>query len=307
MSSHIPVLLKEVLDMLNIQDGKTYVDCTFGAGGYSRAILEAANCQVIAFDRDPNVAPHVEKLKSEFANRFTFHQADFAQIAEKLGDKKVDGIVYDLGVSSMQIDTPERGFSFQKDGPLDMRMDPSLPLSAESVVNTYSKEDLADIFYKYGDERKSRHIAHAIELARAEEPITTTLELAKIIEKVLGKGRKINPATRCFQALRIFVNDELGQVERSIKSATSLINNGGRVVVVTFHSGEDKIIKNYFNEISGNIPAPNRHDPGAIGHLEKSYNFKLISRKVKIATKNELGDNIRSRSAKLRGVERVHD
>jgi len=301
MTNHIPVLLQEVLNMLDTADGKTYVDCTFGAGGYSRAILESSNCNLIAFDRDPNVRKFADQLKADFGDRFTFH--------DTLGDQKVDGIVYDLGVSSMQIDTPERGFSFQKNGPLDMRMDNTSPLTAEMVINTYPKDTMADIFYNYGDERKSRHIAHAIVKVReeAEEPISTTLQLAKIIEKVVGKGKKMHPATKCFQALRIHINDEFGQIEKSIADAPDLLNIGGKIVVVSFHSGEDKIIKKYFNEISGNIPSPNRHDPAAMTFENKQYKFKLISRKVKIAAENELGDNVRSRSAKLRGILKTDD
>ncbi|MCL4135918.1 UNVERIFIED_CONTAM: hypothetical protein GTU68_032897 [Idotea baltica] len=276
--------------MLDTADGKTYVDCTFGAGGYSRAILESSNCNLIAFDRDPNVRKFADNLKGEFGDRFSFHNVDFAQIKGKLADQKVDGIVYDLGVSSMQIDTPERGFSFQKDGPLDMRMDTSLPLTAEMIVNTYPKDTMADIFYDYGDERKSRHIAHAIVKYReeAEEPISTTLQLAKIIEKVLGRGKKTHPATKCFQALRIYINDEFGQVERSLADAPDLLNLDGKIVVVTFHSGEDKIVKKYFNELSGNLPSPNRHDPSALENNSQKYNFKLISKKSKSQQKMSL-------------------
>ena len=293
--------------MLEPKAGKTYVDCTFGAGGYSKAILESSDCKVIAFDRDPNVQVHAEKLKEEFGDRFEFINVDFAQIGSKLEGQKIDGIVYDLGVSSMQIDTPERGFSFQKDGPLDMRMDPRLALTAEEVVNNFSQEDLANIIYNYGDERKSRHIANSIVKYRDEERITTTLQLAKIVEKVLGRGKKIHPGTKTFQALRIFINDELNQIKESLAQAQKLIKIDGKIVVVTFHSGEDKIVKNYFNELSGNIPAPNRHDPKALENVSQKYNFKLISRKVKIASKDELGNNIRSRSAKLRGVLKTDD
>lgn len=302
---HISVLLKEVIEMLSPKNGAVYVDATFGAGGYTKAILDAANCKVIAFDRDTNVADTANKFSKEYGERFEFINDNFSTIAEHL-KKKVDGVVFDIGVSSMQIDQAERGFSFQKDGPLDMRMDKRSNFSAEDVVNSYPEKQLADVIYNYGDERKSRIIAKKIVESRKEKRITTTLELADIIKSVVGRGSDgIDPATRTFQAIRIEVNNELEEIRTAILNSKDVVNIGGKILVVTFHSGEDKIVKKLFNEFCGKTPNTNRHVPFFDVEQESKANFKLLQKGTLFAGEKELKDNLRARSARLRGVIRL--
>lgn len=291
--------------MLNPLNGKVYVDATFGAGGYTRAILEKADCKVIAFDRDESVEKIAQEFSKEFGNRFVFINAEFSMFENYLKEK-VDGFVFDIGVSSMQIDQAERGFSFQKDGPLDMRMNRNNPLSAEHIVNTYPEGQLADLIYKYGDERKSRWIAKKIVENRQLEPITTTLQLADIIKKAIGRyNDKIHPATRTFQAIRIAVNDELDEIKNALLSSVDLLNVDGKILVVTFHSGEDKIVKKYFYEIAGRTPNANRHTAVFDVEQEVEADFKLLQKGTLFAGDKELKDNLRSRSAKLRGVQKI--
>ncbi|MDF3047543.1 MAG: S-adenosyl-methyltransferase MraW [Candidatus Midichloriaceae bacterium] len=304
---HIPVLIEEVLDFLNPDKGGLYVDCTFGAGGYSRRILEAGANKLIAIDRDVNVAATAEKFAQEYGNKFEFHNIanDKIGIALEGLSGTIDGIVYDIGVSSMQIDTPERGFSFQVDGPLDMRMDQRDNLSAYDVVNTYTQGELARIIYEYGDEQRSRSIAKQIVDARHEKPIETTLELVRIIQKAVGHYRDdINPATRTFQAIRIEVNKELDQLKASLHAAKSLLKVGGKIVVVSFHSGEDKIVKSLFNEWCGKKVNVNKYLP------DKNLNsappqFKFLQKGIVIAEDNEIKTNPRARSARLRAIEKL--
>ncbi|WP_417319591.1 16S rRNA (cytosine(1402)-N(4))-methyltransferase RsmH [Emcibacter sp.] len=309
---HFPVLMNEVLDALAPTDGEAIVDGTFGAGGYSRAILESANCTVWAIDRDPNVVPTAAELGKENPGRFHLLEGCFSHMRELLaeeGIQKVDGVALDIGVSSMQLDEAERGFSFMQDGPLDMRMGGDVP-SAADVVNVMDEEDLANVIYRYGEEHKSRRIARAIVEARREEPITRTLQLANIVSRAVGykktaRGQKqIHPATRTFQALRIYVNDELGELERGLEAAEQILAPGGRLCVVTFHSLEDRIVKNFFRERSGESARGSRHLPMAQGQ-DAEPTFEMIFRGGKKPSREEINLNARSRSAKLRAGRRT--
>lgn len=305
---HTPVLLNEVLHYLSPQRGEKYIDATFGAGGYSRAILQAADCHLLSLDRDQEAKFTADKFKQEFKERFTFAHGEFCDIdilASQNGFGGPDGIVFDIGVSSMQLDQAERGFSFQHDGPLDMRMDRTSTLSAEHVVNSYSEKQLADIIFNYGDERKSFAIAKAIVAERAKNRITTTGKLAQLIRSVVGRYKDtIDPATRTFQALRMEVNDELRQLEQGLIKATELLKIGGKLVVVTFHSGEDRIVKAFFNKLCGKLPHINRHMP-FIDTNSPVISFESLHKGAILATDEEVERNPRSRSAKLRAITRI--
>ena len=307
-SIHDPVMLKEVLDTLAPQDGKVYVDGTFGAGGYTTAILKHTNCKIYAIDRDPNVTLLANELKEKFPGRIEFLVGCFGNMKELLaahGVQKVDGIVLDIGVSSMQLDNSERGFSFKQDGPLDMRMSGE-GVSAADVVNSMDEKELADIIYQLGGEKKSRRVARAIVNARIKEPITTTKQLADIVRSVVRMANhQIDPATRTFQALRIWVNDELGELTRALEASEELLNPGGRVVVVTFHSLEDGIVKRFFKQKAGQIPGLSRHIPVANENVPHAKIFSLVTRKALIPSEQEIQRNIRSRSAKLRAAEKI--
>jgi len=304
---HIPVMLKEVLDVLQPRDGGIYVDGTFGNGGYSRGILEAANCQVWGIDRDPNVIAKTKDMEAEFGGRLRVIEGRFGDMAELLaaqGVGKVDGVALDLGVSSMQLDQAERGFSFQNDGPLDMRMEQDGQTAAD-VVNNFDEEDIANIIYEFGEERRSRHVAHAIVEARKERPFTRTRELAELVRRVVRKSKDgIDAATRTFQGLRIYVNDELGEVDRGLSGAEQVLAPNGRLAVVSFHSLEDKRVKAFLNEHGGNLPNPSRHVPST-GKAGPSPTFKLLKRGVVKPTKDECKINPRSRSARMRLAERT--
>jgi len=305
-SPHIPVLLDEVLEALSVKDGGTYVDGTFGAGGYTLAMLGRAGCRVFAIDRDPNAAAAGRALSEAKAGRLTLLEGRFGdmdQLLAESGVNSVDGVALDIGVSSMQLDQAERGFSFAKDGPLDMRMEQAGP-SAADVVNHADEDDLANIIYRYGEERLSRRIARAIVAARADKKFERTLELAEIVAKVVRKsGDGIHPATRTFQALRIHVNDELGELERGLAAAEKLLAPGGRLAVVTFHSLEDRVVKNFLKERSGDMPAPSRHLPQL--HTGPKPTFTLLGRKAVTAGPAETARNPRARSAKLRAAIRT--
>jgi 16S rRNA (cytosine1402-N4)-methyltransferase len=293
---HIPVMLDEVLQNLNLQDGKVYVDATFGNGGYTEAILKAANCKVISIDRDPNVKPRADELGKKYGDRFEFRAGQFGDFHELI-NQQIDGAVFDIGVSSMQLDQAERGFSFSKNAPLDMRMSCE-GTSAADVVNAMGEKELADIIYNFGEERKSRQIAAKIALYRKTKKIETTKELAEIIYSVIRKTpNAIDPATRTFQALRIFVNGELDELENGLKGATDCLNPMGRMVVVTFHSLEDRIVKNFFNENAGKKEAVNRYAP--VTTSNKNVVFAKVSKAVN-PSQEEKDNNPRSRSAKLR-------
>lgn len=293
---HIPVMLKEVLENLKPSDNKIYVDATFGNGGYTKAILDSANCKVIAIDRDPNVLPRADELKKEYGSRFEFVAGRFGDLQNLIIDK-IDGIVFDIGVSSMQLDQSERGFSFSKEASLDMRMSCD-GISAADIVNDMEEKELADLIYKYGEEVKSRHIATRIIEKRKEKKIETTTQLADIIRSVVRKGKKdIDPATKTFQALRIAVNNELGELEEGLATAIKLLNKDGRLVVVTFHSLEDRIVKNFLREKSGNTPNGSRYMPEVIKKDE--VELSEVSKAIK-PSKEEESYNKRARSAKLR-------
>jgi len=300
---HYSVMLNEVVEALNPKDGEVYVDGTFGAGGYSRAFLNKADCTVIAIDRDDTVKAAADSLKAEFGERFVFLKGCFGDVTALLdaaGFEKIDGFVVDVGVSSMQIDQAERGFSFKNDGPLDMRMDGAAELTAEHIVNEYEEEDLANVIYQYGEERLSRRIAKRIVMERGQERIVSTARLADIVRSVVPRSSKdkIDPATRTFQALRITVNDELGELERGLEGAQSLLNENGRLIVVSFHSLEDGIVKSFLNVNSGRVPNASKYLPSIIE--EVSPTFTLIKRKAFTPSQAEIQENSRSRSAKMR-------
>ena len=303
MSAHYPVMLNEVLHGLNPQDGEVYVDGTFGAGGYTRAFLNAADCTVIAIDRDPNALKVAEELAQEFGGRFIFVQGCFGdalELVNKAGFQKIDGFVLDVGVSSMQIDQADRGFSFRFDGPLDMRMAQE-GVSAADIVNDTDEEPLANLIYKYGEERLSRRIAKRIVEQRAEKKIETTQQLADIVRAAVPRKPqdKIDPATRTFQALRIAVNDELGELERGLVAAEGLLKENGRLAVVSFHSLEDGIVKAFMYERAGYVANNSRHMPASIEQYSPA-SFMLKKRKAIEASLEEIQENARSRSAKLR-------
>lgn len=295
---HIPVLLAEVLEGLAIRPGEVHVDATFGAGGYSRAIL-AAGASVHGFDRDPDAAATGTALAEQSEGRFTFHAGRFSQLAQMLraaGVTQVDGIVFDIGVSSMQLDQAERGFSFQSDGPLDMRMGQD-GLSAADFVNTADEGDIADILYLYGEERQSRRIARAIVAAR---PLQRTLELAAVVRKALGyrPGAPKDPATRTFQAIRIHVNGELDELREGLVAAEAMLAPGGRLAVVSFHSLEDRIVKRFLKVRSGGEGAGSRHLPDTSGQ-RRTPSFEKPARPTR-AGEAECARNPRARSATLR-------
>jgi 16S rRNA (cytosine1402-N4)-methyltransferase len=298
---HIPVLLAEVLAALAPRDGEIHVDGTFGAGGYTRAILGAANCRVVAIDRDPTAVARGQALSAESGGRLDMIEGRFGDLDVLVaghGITAVDGIALDIGVSSMQVDEAERGFSFAKDGPLDMRME-ATGLSAADIVNTTEEDELANLIFQYGEERHSRRVAHAIVAIRREQKFTRTTELARIIRKAVPKSADgIDPATRTFQALRIVVNDELGELRRGLAAAERLLSPGGRLAVVTFHSLEDRVVKDFFKQRSGAGARPSRHLP--IMDVGPAPTFTLSSRRAIRPGEDEIARNPRARSAKLR-------
>jgi 16S rRNA (cytosine1402-N4)-methyltransferase len=304
---HVPVMLAEVLATLMPQDGATYLDATFGGGGYTRAILEAApGCTVFAIDRDPDAIARGAALAQVFAGRLHLIEGRFGDMLALLRDRGIatlDGVVMDLGVSSFQLDQAERGFSFRADGPLDMRMGKSGPSAAE-LVNNLPERDLADIIYRFGEERCARRIARAIVARRADAPFSTTADLAALVRRVVPRDPSgIDGATRSFQALRIAVNDELGEVERGIAAAMELLAPGGRLVVVAFHSLEDRIVKQAMAAASGRSGA-SRHDPAALSGRAKPA-FHLLTPRALRPQEAECSANPRARSARLRGLERL--
>jgi 16S rRNA (cytosine1402-N4)-methyltransferase len=305
--SHTPVMLAEMLAALAPREGGIYLDGTFGGGGYTQAILDAAACTVWAIDRDPAAVARGAELAARYPGRLHVIEGGFGQMLSLLaahGVNALDGVVLDLGLSSYQIDDPQRGFSFRADGPLDMRMGASGPTAADLVARL-SETDLADTLYQFGEERLSRRIARAIVAARAEAPITTTQRLADIIRGVVPRsGDGIDPATRSFQALRIRVNDELGEIASALQEAASLLAPGGRLVVVSFHSLEDRLVKTFFAEQAGRAPSPSRHDPRGMDRRPRP-DFRLLSGKAQRPGDAETRQNPRARSARLRSLQRL--
>ena len=307
---HRPVLLAEVLRLLAPRDGGIYVDGTFGAGGYSSAILESADCRVLGIDRDPRAIADGATLADRFAGRLRLIEGRFGEMTDLLAAEGVaaaDGVALDLGVSSMQLDEAERGFSFRADGPLDMRMSREGP-SAADLVNSLPETELADILFRYGEEKRSRAIVRAIIRRRGEAPITRTDELAAVVHSVTGPKRPgrgqraIDPATRSFQALRIAVNDELGELDRGLVGAEALLKPGGRLAVVSFHSLEDRRVKQFLRQRSGRSPQASRHLPA--GGREMAPSFRRCPGDEAVAGEAEVAHNPRARSARLRGAER---
>ncbi|MDB5463192.1 MAG: S-adenosyl-methyltransferase [Phenylobacterium sp.] len=299
-SPHAPVLLDEVVDALQPRAGKTLVDGTFGAGGYSRALL-GAGASVIAFDRDPSARRFADGLPTD---RFRLMEGRFSELDAETGEAAVDGVVFDIGVSSMQLDEAQRGFSFMRDGPLDMRMAADGPTAAD-LVNETEPAELARILFVYGEERESRRIARAIARRREEQPFTRTLELAEFIEKALGgrRGAKVHPATRSFQAIRIAVNEELSELEAGLAAAERALKSGGRLCVVTFHSLEDRIVKTFLAVRAGKTPGGSRHAPPV--ETAAAPSFQLLFNGAQTPSAAELAANPRARSAKLRAAVRT--
>ena len=295
---HYPVMLPEVLQALNMQSGETCVDGTFGNGGYSQAILDGADCNVIGLDRDPNVKLRADEFAQAYPDRFRLIQTPFSKM-DALEIGSVDAVVLDIGVSSMQLDEAERGFSFMREGPLDMRMEQGGGPTARDAVLNLSVDELTQIFKVYGEEKRARHVANCILSAREAGDIQTTTDLAGILEQALGRRGKTHPATRVFQALRIFINDELGELYRGLCAAEKLLKPGGRLVVVTFHSLEDRIVKSFFRRRAGEVRGGSRYLP-EVETQSLSASFDLPKRSVTKPSKTEIEENARSRSAKLR-------
>lgn len=306
--SHIPVMAREVVDALAPRDNGVYVDGTFGRGGYAHALLTAARTRVYGIDRDPEAIKAGQSMTKEFSPRLTLLQGPFGAMDVLLAGeqvKAIDGIALDLGVSSPQIDDAERGFSFQSDGPLDMRMSQSGP-SAADAVNQLPERELADIIHQYGEERLARRVARRIVEARAEAPITRTKQLADIVRRAVPRsGDGIDPATRTFQALRIHVNDELDELRRGLAAAENLLKPEGRLAVVSFHSLEDRTVKEFLRRRSILGTSISRHMPAANDRGFTPPTFRILTRKPQIPSVEDIRRNPRARSAKLRIAERT--
>jgi 16S rRNA (cytosine1402-N4)-methyltransferase len=305
--AHIPVLLEEVVAALAPRDGALYVDGTFGGGGYARALLSAARCRVIGIDRDPSAVAAGQAVVDQHRDRLLLIEGRFGEMAELLAPLGIGpggvagGIVLDLGVSSPQLDDPSRGFSFRAEGPLDMRMGKS-GTSAADLVNTLPEAALAKLIYVYGEERFARRVARAITEARKKAPLTRTDDLAELVRAVVPTSGGIDPATRTFQALRIEVNDELGELERALHAAERLLAAGARLAIVSFHSLEDRRVKEFLRERSAAAPRASRHRPLAPA---RAPSFRLLNRKPVTPSAAEIARNPRARSARLRAAERT--
>lgn len=294
---HIPVLIDQILPFLKDIPAGIVVDATFGAGGYTRQILETyPHLSVVGFDQDPTVLPFVNAVQKDFPDRFSFLQANFETMIQHLEDQEISAVVMDLGVSSMQIDQEHRGFSYQQDAPLDMRMDPEQSLTAHEIVNTWERKDLRRLFWKYGEEKFAPLIAANICHAREKHPIETTKQLRDIVERA---AHSVKSVMRIFQAIRIAVNDELGALERGLESASTLLQPGGVLAVVSFHSLEDRIAKNFMIE-KGKAVSGSRYAPVSM----EEKRFQILTRKPLLPTDAEIEANQRSRSAKLRVLQK---
>ncbi|MEE8393302.1 MAG: 16S rRNA (cytosine(1402)-N(4))-methyltransferase RsmH [Rhodospirillales bacterium] len=307
LKRHTPVMLGQVLEALRPRDDAIYVDATFGAGGYSRAFLEAAKCTVWGIERDPDAVLDCAALEESSGGRLTVLHgrfSDMKRLLNEAGVGRVDGVAFDLGVSSMQLDDAGRGFSFKDDGPLDMRMD-RRGMTAAEVVNRMNEKELADIIYQYGEERASRRIARAIAEFRTETEFATTGQLAGLVRRIVKRSKDgIDPATRTFQALRIYVNDELGEIEKGLSAAESLLGTGGRLTVVSFHSLEDRMVKDFLRRRSGQAARPSRHLPETGGNSHPP-SFNLLFRGAVKPLAEEITANPRARSARMRAAERT--
>ena len=283
---HHPVMVDEIISYLAPEKLKTYVDCTFGQGGYSKKILENTNCNIIAIDRDKDAIEHAKLLKKKYPKNFIFCVNNFSrldQVLKKNDIKKIDGLIFDLGISNTQLNNPTRGFSFSNNGPLDMRMDiENLDLTAQKIINEFDQHNLSDIFYYYGEEKNSRQIARKIVEFIKKKEISTTFELVELIKKV-NSYKKKHPATRVFQALRIFINDELNELDITLKKSLLFLKKNGKIITVAFHSLEDKVIKNFFSRNKGLL--------------------KILTKKPVTPNEKEVKINPRSRSARMRVAE----
>ncbi len=313
---HTPVMLREVLAALRPRDGAIDLDGTFGAGGYAEAILGAADCRVWGIDRDRAAVTQGQAVARRYGERLTVIQGRFGVMDRLLGEREVtavDGIALDLGVSSMQLDDAERGFSFRADGPLDMRMTPEgadAGPSAAEVVNDLPEAELAEVISRYGEERRARQVARAIVTARRARPIERTAHLAEIVRKAVRRGAKgrhrgIDPATRTFQALRIYVNDELGELDRGLHAAERLLAPGGRLAVVCFHSLEDRAVKSFLHERASAAARGSRHRPESPAPERRDPTFRPLTRGACRPGRAECEANPRARSARLRAAERT--
>jgi 16S rRNA (cytosine1402-N4)-methyltransferase len=301
---HLPVLYQDIIHAMQPRSGGSYVDCTLGAGGHSQGILEASqpDGKLLGLDLDPQAIEIAKKRLASFGERVRIEQASYVELTrmiELTGWDRVDGIVFDLGVSSMQFDTPDRGFSFQHDAPLDMRFSPNSPVSADELVNQLSEAELAEIIFSYGEDRNARRIARAIVRAR---PLHTTKQLAAVVAGTGGGRSHLHPATRTFQALRIAVNEELKSIETALPQAVKALSPGGRLAIISFHSLEDRIVKDYFNLESSDCVCPPRQPICTCGH--KAI-IKKVTNKPIVASEAEIKANSRARSAKLRIAEKI--
>ena len=304
---HVPVMATEVLQVLQPENGGRYADGTIGGGGHAAIILEASKTGgwLGGSDRDGAAVEAASSRLAPYAGRFEIRKGSFASLADWIEPGSLDGVLLDLGVSSPQLDWPDRGFSLLQDGPLDMRMDKEQPMTAANIVNDETEKQLADIIWRLGDERESRKIAKAIVRARERNEIRTTKELADIVETVKPRrGKKTHPATKVFQALRIEVNNEFGELNQGLKSVSSLLKEGGRLAVITFHSGEDRIVKDYGRVETRDYDVLGEEDVPAL-RIDRPPRMRWVNRKAICATEEELAANPRARSAQLRVLEKL--
>jgi 16S rRNA (cytosine1402-N4)-methyltransferase len=305
---HVPVMLAEVIQALAPRECELYIDATFGAGGYAAAMLDAAACRVVGIDRDREACRRAEAIVNRYHGRLSVVHGRFGELsdlARRHGLGTIDGIAFDLGVSTPQLDEAERGFSFQRAGSLDMRMDTTAGVTAAYAVNRLPEQELANLIYALGEERASRRIAAAIVRARAEAPILDTQQLAEIVRSVLPRAAdRLDPATRTFQALRIWVNDELGELDRGLIAAEGLLAPGGRLVVVAFHSLEDRKVKNFLKLRSQAPARASRHLPEIVTAAAQP-SFRLITKRAVRPSAREVAQNPRARSARMRAAERT--